>query len=72
MVDFKALVLGVKKAVFPPGAPAGNAVHDVQSLTNNRSDLDVVYLASLRSEDGEEDFSCIGVLRIWGGLDVSF
>ncbi|KAM7540143.1 hypothetical protein Aperf_G00000030344 [Anoplocephala perfoliata] len=54
VVDFKALVIGSK----------------MTSATNTgKSDFVVVYLASLRNEGGEEDFSTLAVLRIWGGLE---
>uniref|UniRef100_A0A5K3FA68 BRCA-2_OB1 domain-containing protein n=1 Tax=Mesocestoides corti TaxID=53468 RepID=A0A5K3FA68_MESCO len=54
-VDFTALVVGSKTTS--------------SSTTDSKSDLGVVYLASLRGSDGAEDFTTLGVLRIWGGLE---
>lgn len=62
MVDFTALVVGAKTI----SALNSSRLHH----TGERSELSVVYLASMRNEDGEEDFSTLAVLRIWGGLEV--
>ncbi|CDS40580.1 breast cancer type 2 susceptibility protein [Echinococcus multilocularis] len=61
VVDFTALVIGTKNI----SASNSSRLHH----TGEKSKLSVVYLASLRSEDGEEDFSTLAVLRIWGGLE---
>ncbi|EUB57235.1 NMDA receptor-regulated protein [Echinococcus granulosus] len=61
VVDFTALVIGTKNI----SASNSSRLHH----TGEKSELSVVYLASLRSEDGEEDFSTLAVLRIWGGLE---
>lgn len=62
-MDFKALVIGTKIT------SATNTSGGLNSSTG-KSDLGVVYLASLRNEDGGEDFSTLAVLRVWGGLEV--
>ncbi|KAL5112550.1 N-alpha-acetyltransferase 15 NatA auxiliary subunit [Taenia crassiceps] len=61
VVDFTALVVGTKTI----SALNSSGLHH----TVERSELSVVYLASTRNEDGEEDFSTLAVLRIWGGLE---
>ena len=63
MTDFAALVIGIREV------PSKNIPKS--STNEERSELSVVYLASLRGKDGEEDFSTMAVLRIWGGLEVS-
>ncbi|VDK41883.1 unnamed protein product [Taenia asiatica] len=61
VVDFTALVIGSKTI----STLNGSRLHH----TGERSKLSVVYLASIRNEGGEEDFSTLAVLRIWGGLE---
>ncbi|KAL5960859.1 hypothetical protein TSMEX_011391 [Taenia solium] len=61
VVDFTALVIGAKTI----STLNGSRLHH----TGERSKLSVVYLASIRNEGGEEDFSTLAVLRIWGGLE---
>nr|CDS33775.1 Loss of heterozygosity 11 chromosomal region 2 [Hymenolepis microstoma] len=65
VVNFTAFVVGTKTTT---SATTKISVGGTNTFKGG-SDLGVVYLASLRGEDGEEDFSTIAVLRIWGGLE---
>ncbi|VDO10343.1 unnamed protein product [Rodentolepis nana] len=69
VVNFTAFVVGTKTTTSATTRISGGGGGGGSNTFKINSDLGVVYLASLRGEDGEEDFSTIAVLRIWGGLD---